>query len=75
MNLIRTVTWCAHNIVFNVQMIEAEVMRLSHLRDRASDLGRKKEYPLFIKCLRFHIKLCYQMFTTSYYSMAAFLCF
>ncbi|KAJ9550230.1 hypothetical protein OSB04_014275 [Centaurea solstitialis] len=26
--------------------LETEVMRLSHLRDRASDLGRKKEYPL-----------------------------
>ncbi|KAJ9549174.1 hypothetical protein OSB04_021717, partial [Centaurea solstitialis] len=28
--------------------LETEVLRLSHLRDRASDLGRKKEYPLLI---------------------------
>ncbi|KAI7728227.1 hypothetical protein M8C21_023423 [Ambrosia artemisiifolia] len=27
---------------------ETEVVRLNHLRDRASDLGRKKEYPFFI---------------------------
>ncbi|KAM7475068.1 hypothetical protein LguiB_022311 [Lonicera macranthoides] len=26
--------------------LETEIVRLSHLRDRASDLGRKKEYPL-----------------------------
>ncbi|KAL3843408.1 hypothetical protein ACJIZ3_000811 [Penstemon smallii] len=26
--------------------LESEVLRLSHLRDRASDLGRRKEYPL-----------------------------
>ncbi|GMI74487.1 Needed for RDR2-independent DNA methylation [Hibiscus trionum] len=26
--------------------LESEVTRLSHLRDRASDLGRRKEYPL-----------------------------
>ncbi|KAI3812170.1 hypothetical protein L1987_16876 [Smallanthus sonchifolius] len=31
--------------------LEAEVVRLSHLRDRASDLGRKKEYPFFIECV------------------------
>lgn len=29
------------------QWLELEVLRLSHLRDRASDLGRKKEYPFF----------------------------
>lgn len=29
-----------------MQWMEAEILRLSHLRDRASDLGRRKEYPL-----------------------------
>ncbi|KAA3482306.1 zinc finger CCCH domain-containing protein 19 [Gossypium australe] len=28
--------------------VESEITRLSHLRDRASDLGRRKEYPLLI---------------------------
>jgi hypothetical protein len=28
-----------------VQWIESEKMRLSHLRDRASETGRRKEYP------------------------------
>lgn len=28
-----------------MQWLETETVRLSHLRDRASDLGRKKEYP------------------------------
>ncbi|CAA2935270.1 zinc finger CCCH domain-containing 19 [Olea europaea subsp. europaea] len=27
--------------------LESEVSRLSHLRDRASDLGRRKEYPFY----------------------------
>ncbi|WCJ40901.1 nucleic acid binding zinc ion binding DNA binding [Euphorbia peplus] len=29
--------------------LEAEITRLSHLRDRASDLGRRKEYPFLVK--------------------------
>lgn len=28
-----------------MQWLESETLRLSHLRDRASDLGRRKEYP------------------------------
>lgn len=31
--------------LFLMQLLESEVTRLSHLRDRASDLGRRKEYP------------------------------
>ncbi|KAL3614017.1 hypothetical protein CASFOL_042091 [Castilleja foliolosa] len=33
--------------------LESEVLRLSHLRDRASDLGRRKEYPFlpFEECV------------------------
>ncbi|OIT27432.1 zinc finger ccch domain-containing protein 19 [Nicotiana attenuata] len=33
--------------------LESEILRLSHLRDRASEKGRKKEYPLFAKILSF----------------------
>ncbi|CAK7329614.1 unnamed protein product [Dovyalis caffra] len=29
--------------------LEAEITRLSHLRDRASDMGHRKEYPLLLK--------------------------
>jgi hypothetical protein len=28
-----------------LQWIESEKMRLAHLRDRASDMGHRKEYP------------------------------
>ncbi|KAH9618093.1 hypothetical protein KSS87_015998 [Heliosperma pusillum] len=34
-----------------VDWLEAEIMRLSHLRDRASEKGRKKEYPFIIEKL------------------------
>lgn len=37
--------WCVILLV-PMQWMEAEILRLSHLRDRASDLGRRKEYPL-----------------------------
>lgn len=30
-----------------LQWIESEKMRLGHLRDRASDMGHRKEYPFF----------------------------
>lgn len=36
-----------HNAIFLVQWLEAEIVRLSHLRDRASEIGHRKEYPLF----------------------------
>ncbi|KAJ7001338.1 zinc finger CCCH domain-containing protein 19-like [Populus alba x Populus x berolinensis] len=29
--------------------LESEITRLSHLRDRASDMGHRKEYPLLVK--------------------------
>lgn len=29
-----------------LQWLETEIVRLSHLRDRASEKGRRKEYPL-----------------------------
>ncbi|KAH0777878.1 hypothetical protein KY290_009289 [Solanum tuberosum] len=35
------------------EWLESEISRLSHLRDRASEKGRKKEYPLFAKILSF----------------------
>lgn len=31
-----------------MQWLESEVQRLTHLRDRASDLGKKKQYPLLL---------------------------
>lgn len=31
-----------------MQWLETETVRLSHLRDRASDMGRKKEYPFLL---------------------------
>lgn len=34
------------NIIF--QWLESEKLRLGHLRDRASDTGRRKEYPFII---------------------------
>jgi hypothetical protein len=30
-------------------LLEAEILRFSHLRDRASDMGRRKEYPYLLK--------------------------
>lgn len=33
-------------IYFKIQSLEAEILRLNHLRDRASEKGHKKEYPL-----------------------------
>lgn len=32
-------------VLSSMQWLESETLRLSHLRDRASDLGRRKEYP------------------------------
>lgn len=32
-----------------MQLLEAEILRFSHLRDRASDMGRRKEYPYLLK--------------------------
>lgn len=34
-------------MVITLQWLEAEILRLTHLRDRASEKGRKKEYPLY----------------------------
>lgn len=40
-------------------MLEAEILRLNHLRDRASENGRKKEYPLLTYMyLDFLMKIC-----------------
>lgn len=33
------------------QWIESEMSRLSNLRDRASEKGRRKEYPLLFICI------------------------
>jgi len=35
--------------IFLLQWLETEIVRLSHLRDRASENGRRKEYPFFIR--------------------------
>lgn len=32
-----------------MQWLETEIVRLSHLRDRASEKGRRKEYPCLFK--------------------------
>ncbi|CAI0439560.1 unnamed protein product [Linum tenue] len=32
-------------------ILDSEITRLSHLRDRASDMGRRKEYPFFQECV------------------------
>jgi hypothetical protein len=38
-----------------VQWLETEIVRLSHLRDRASEKGRRKEYPLLYNTFFFLI--------------------
>lgn len=35
--------------IFLFQWLETETVRLSHLRDRASEKGRRKEYPFFFR--------------------------
>lgn len=52
-----------------IQWLETETVRLSHLRDRASEKGRRKEYPLlfdffffFLLSLFMHIVLLFIMF-------------
>lgn len=53
-------------------------MRLSHLRDRASEKGRRKEYPFFVQLMHgsviiliMQLASCYHMFyflkTLSFY--------
>jgi len=42
---------------FLLQWLESEKQRLGHLRDRASETGRRKEYPLSQKLL-FHCCFC-----------------
>lgn len=44
----RILVWCFDVLVFfnlKIQSMEAEIMRLNNLRDRASEKGHKKEYP------------------------------
>lgn len=36
-------------------MLEAEILRLNHLRDRASEKGHKKEYPLLFQIVSFYL--------------------
>lgn len=36
---------------FHIQSLESEILRLNHLRDRASENGRKKEYPLVVQSM------------------------
>jgi hypothetical protein len=36
-----------------LQWLEAEIVRLSHLRDRASENGRRKEYPFSFKKFKY----------------------
>ena len=35
------------------QLLETEIRRLNHLRDRASEMGHRKEYPLICLMLMF----------------------
>ena len=39
-----------------MQLLDAEILRFSHLRDRASDMGHRKEYPYL---LIFFLVLCH----------------
>ncbi|CAA7023152.1 unnamed protein product [Microthlaspi erraticum] len=34
-------------------LLDAEILRVGHLRDRASDMGRRKEYPYLLKLMSF----------------------
>ena len=36
-------------------MLEAEILRFNHLRDRASEKGHKKEYPLLFQIVSFYL--------------------
>lgn len=47
-------------------------MRLSHLRDRASEKGRRKEYPLFVQLMHSSI-IILNMQVASCYHMSYFL--
>ena len=35
-------------VTFMMQLLDAEILRFSHLRDRASDMGHRKEYPYLL---------------------------
>ena len=41
-----------------MQLLEAEITRFSHLCDRASDMGHRKEYPLLLKFYQQLFHLC-----------------
>lgn len=38
-----------------MQLLDAEILRVGHLRDRASDMGRRKEYPYPLKLMSFFL--------------------
>lgn len=40
---------------FILQLLDAEILRVGHLRDRASDMGRRKEYPYPLKLMSFFL--------------------
>ena len=53
-----------NNLSFSIiimQWLESEIMRLSHLRDRASEKGRRKEYPFLVFQFLFHYSFQLQL--------------
>jgi len=44
--------------IFVIQWLETEIVRLSHLRDRASEKGRRKEYPFLLS----NIQICIMIY-------------
>ena len=57
-------------IVVLLQSLESEITRLSHLRDRASDMGHRKEYPLLA---RFYQQF-YLFYTVQFFAVISILC-
>jgi len=56
-----------------MQLLEAEITRFSHLCDRASDMGHRKEYPLLLKSYQ-QLFLFYSvlLFACHYHFMSCF---
>ena len=57
-------------ILVLMQSLESEITRLSHLRDRASDMGHRKEYPLLAK----FYQQFYLFYTVQFFAVISILC-
>lgn len=49
LNLLCTLISAKHGTTC-LQVLETEIKRLSHLKDRASEMGHREEYPLSVRC-------------------------